>query len=101
MKTISVNDAQSQLAGLIDELNEGPVLLLRKGRPCAALIGLGERFNREAFSLGRNKRLRKLMDDACRRAKKSGGVPFAEIVAEVEKQSQGRRMPPRPRGSKS
>ena len=40
MKTISLADAQARLAELVDRLAEGPVLLLHKGRPCAALVGL-------------------------------------------------------------
>jgi len=84
MKTLSVADAQVQLTLLVDALQEGPVLLLRKGQPCAALVGLGERFDREAFTLGRNKRLRRRLDEACSQTKKSGGIPFAEILAEME-----------------
>ncbi len=60
------------------------MLLLRGGQPCAALVGLDERFDREAFSLGRNKRLRQILDDACRRTKEEGGISFAEILSEIE-----------------
>ena len=74
MKTISVDEAQKQLTDLIGALKEGPVLLLRRGQPCAALVGLDERFDLEAFSLGRNRRLRRLIDDACRRTKETGGI---------------------------
>ena len=87
MKTISVAEAQKQLTELIGALTEGPVLLLRDGRPCAALVGLDERFDREAFSLGRNNRLRQMIDDACRRTKETGGISFSEILRE---------MPPQP-----
>ncbi len=66
MKTMSLTDAQTQLAQLVDVLKEGPVLLLRKGQPCAALVGLDEHFDREAFSLGRDQNLRRLVDEACR-----------------------------------
>ena len=41
MKTISLTDAKARLAELVDGLEEGPVLLLRKGRPCAALCETG------------------------------------------------------------
>lgn len=83
MKKMSLVDAQEQLASLVDTLEEGPVLLLRKGWPCAALVGLGERFDMEA-SLGKNKRLRRLVDEACRRTSETGGIPFSQILAEVE-----------------
>jgi antitoxin (DNA-binding transcriptional repressor) of toxin-antitoxin stability system len=101
MKTISVIEAQKQLADLVGALNEGPVLLLRRGEPCAALVGLGERFDREAFSLGRNKCLRKLMDDACRRTKETGGIPFSEILSEIKQQPAGRARPRRRPGKGS
>lgn len=95
MKTISVADAQKQLASLIGALKEGPVLLLRKGQPCAALVGLDERFDQEAFSLGRNKRLRRMMHNACQRTGETGGIPFSEIVAEVELRTRGKKRTPR------
>jgi antitoxin (DNA-binding transcriptional repressor) of toxin-antitoxin stability system len=101
MKTVSLTDAGAQLIELVDVLSEGPVLLLRKGQPCAALIGLDERFDREAFSLGRNKALRRLVDEACRKTNESGGIPFSEILKEVETQGPNgkkRRRQPRAKG---
>lgn len=97
MKTITVAEAQTQLAELIEALKEGPVLLVRKGQPCAALVGLEECFDREAFSLGRNKRLRRLIDGACARTRETGGIPFSEILAEVQRQGRGKRRSIRPR----
>jgi antitoxin (DNA-binding transcriptional repressor) of toxin-antitoxin stability system len=86
MKTMTVDEAQKQLTDLIGALKEGPVLLLRGGQPCAALVGLDERFDREAFSLGRNRRLRQLIDEACRRTKETGGIRFTDILSEIEEQ---------------
>src|SRR6516165_4015466 len=83
MKTMSLTDAQAQLVALVDVLNEGPVLLLHKGQPCAALVGLDEHFDREAFSLGRDPALRRLIDEACRKTKEGGGIPFSEILRAV------------------
>jgi len=100
MKTISLSEAQKQLPNLVGVLKEGPVVLLRKGQPCAALVGLSESFDREAFSLGRNKRLRRLMDDACRRAA-TRGVPFSEIIREVQEQPASKPRQRRPRGKGS
>jgi antitoxin (DNA-binding transcriptional repressor) of toxin-antitoxin stability system len=98
MKTMSLTDAQTQLAQLVDVLKEGPVLLLRKGQPCAALVGLDEHFDREAFSLGRDKSLRRLIDEACRKTKEGGGIPFSEILQEVDAQLPSRKKRPgRPR----
>jgi len=56
MKTMSVGEAQKQLAELVGALKDGPVLLHRKGLPCAALVGLDEPFDHEAFSLEGNGR---------------------------------------------
>lgn len=85
MKTISVIEAQKQLPDLVNALEDGPVLLLCKGQPCAALVGLNEHFDREAFSVGRNKRIRQLIDAACRRTRQAGGIPFSEILSEMER----------------
>jgi antitoxin (DNA-binding transcriptional repressor) of toxin-antitoxin stability system len=40
MKSVSVVEARKKLAGLIVDLKDGPVVLLDRGRPCAALVGL-------------------------------------------------------------
>jgi antitoxin (DNA-binding transcriptional repressor) of toxin-antitoxin stability system len=91
MKSISVVEAQKQLTDLIGDLKEGPVVLLSKGRPCAALVGLDEHFDRESFSLGRDKALRRLLDQA-----------FSEILREVDRQHpSGKRRPRRPRAKDS
>jgi len=100
MKTISVAEAKKQLTNLIGALKEGPVLLLREGQPCAALVGLDERFDREAFSLGRNKRLRQIMDDARRRTKETGGTSFADILREIQRQP-ARKTRRRPQAGRS
>ena len=98
MKTMSLADAQTQLPQLIEVLRDGPVLLLRKGQPCAALVGLGEHFDREAFSLGRDPSLRGLIDEACRKTNEGGGIPFSEILKEVDAPPPSRKKRPgRPR----
>ncbi len=94
MKAVSVALARRKLANLIEDLEEGPVVLLQDGQPCAALIGLSEHFDQEAFSLGRNRSLRKLIDDACRRTDQEGGIPFSEILKEVEKKRSSRKDRP-------
>jgi hypothetical protein len=90
-KTVSPAHAEKKLKDLIETLKEGPVVHLRNGQPCAALVGLDERVDREAFSLGRDKALRLLIDEACRRANEEGGIPFAEIKREVDKRQRGRK----------
>jgi antitoxin (DNA-binding transcriptional repressor) of toxin-antitoxin stability system len=104
MKTMSLADAQTQLPELVDVLKEGPVLLLRKGRPCAALVGLDEHFDRESFSLGRDRSLRRLIDEACRKTKEGGGIPFSEILKEVDARAPSRKKGtgrPRAKGSRT
>jgi antitoxin (DNA-binding transcriptional repressor) of toxin-antitoxin stability system len=85
MRSVSLSDAETPLGELVDVLQEGPVLLLREGRPCAALVGLDERFDHEAFSLGRNRRLRRLVDAACGRTRNGRGIPFSQMVEEIER----------------
>lgn len=85
MKTITLTDAKNRLAQLVDSLEQGPVLLTRHGLPCAALVALDARFDQEVYSLSRNKRLRQMIDDACREVRKTAGIPFLQVVAEVER----------------
>ncbi len=84
MKTVSLTDAKNQLPRLVNGLVEGPIVLTRKGKPCAALVGLGDTLDREAFALGRSKRLRELINDACREAQEKGAIPFAKVLAKVQ-----------------
>jgi len=84
MKTVSLTDAKNQLPRLVNGLVEGPIVLTRNGKPCAALVGLDEKLDREALALGRNKRLRELINDACREAQEKGAIPFAKVLAKVQ-----------------
>ena len=52
----------------------GPVVLFRRGRPCAGLDGLDEHVDRESFSWGRDRSLRRLLGLACRRIKNGGEI---------------------------
>jgi hypothetical protein len=42
-------------------------------------------FDCESFSSGWDKALRRLLDLACRRTKEEGGMPFSEILLEVDR----------------
>ena len=44
--------------------------------------------------LGRNKRLRQLIAEAYRRTKETGGIPFSQIVAELESREASRKKRP-------
>ena len=90
MKTVSLKAARDQLPRLVNGLIEGPIVLTRNGKPCAALVGLGGNLDREAFTLGRNKRLRELINDACREAQEKGAIPFAKILSKVHGRSRRR-----------
>ena len=87
MKTVSLENARHQLPQLVKQLPDGPVLLTHRGQPCAAIVALDERFDEETYSLSRNKRLRQLIREACSDVKSHGGIPFAQVVAEVEQRS--------------
>jgi hypothetical protein len=50
------------------------------------LVALDERFDREAFSLGRNKRIRQMIDYGRRKTKETGGISLADIVGEIAPQ---------------
>jgi antitoxin (DNA-binding transcriptional repressor) of toxin-antitoxin stability system len=84
MKTVSLENARHQLPQLVKCLPEGPVLLTRRGQPCAAIVALDDRFDAEAYSLSRNRRVQQLIREACAEVKSHGGIPFAQVAAEVE-----------------
>ena len=95
MKTISVVEAQKQLTDLIEDLKGGAGCPFYKGRPCAALVGLDEHFDRESFSLGGTGLY---VGCSTKRAGKPWrrGIPFSEILREVDRQHPSGK---RPRGA--
>jgi prevent-host-death family protein len=82
MKIESVRVVRDRLSEMIKTLPGGPVIITKNGRPCAALVSLGENADLEAFLIAHNSRLTALIE---RGMSEPGGVPFAKVEREVSR----------------
>ncbi len=82
MKIESVRVVRERLSEMIKTLPQGPVIITKNGRPCAALVALGENGDLEAFLIAHHPRLGALID---RGAAQSGGVSLAAVEQAVSR----------------
>ena len=78
-------EVKNRLSRFVSEAGEGPVIITKNGKPCAALVTL-EGVDLESFALAHSPRLLAMMDRSVRQAEASG-IPLSEIEAEVESRS--------------
>jgi|GEM_PF-1165701 len=90
MKIESVRVVRERLSEMIRSLPGGPVIITKNGRPCAALVSLGEKADLEAFLIAHNPRLMALIDRGLR---ESGSIPLETVKLEVARRA--RRQRPR------
>jgi antitoxin (DNA-binding transcriptional repressor) of toxin-antitoxin stability system len=90
VKIESVRVVRNRLSEMIKSLPAGPVIITRNGSPCAALVGLGEHTDLEAFLVAHNPRLTALIE---RGMSEPGGIPLAQVEREVSRRT--RRKKPR------
>ena len=92
MKTTTASKLRSELASYLQQTQ--PVVVTQNGRMTAVLVPIKSKDDVERFVMANNAELMKLLDDASRRVKKSGGIPHDEfwkrIDAKYEKKSNGR-----------
>ncbi len=82
MKIESVRVVRDRLSEMIKNLPDGPVIITKNGRPCAALVSLGEQADLEAFLVAHNPRLMSLMERALA---EPGSIPLVAVEREVSK----------------
>jgi prevent-host-death family protein len=88
VKIESVRVVRNRLSEMIKTLPAGPVIITRNGRPCAALVSLGEHTDLEAFLIAHNPRLTALIE---RGMSEPGGIPLAQVEREVLRGAKGKK----------
>jgi hypothetical protein len=71
----------------LNQCAESPVVIIRKGRPVAALVAVIDTDELERLILAHTPRFRRLLAAAERRIARSGGIKHDDFWAEVEKKS--------------
>ncbi len=84
MKIESVRVVRNRLSEMIKTLPAGPVIITKNGRPCAALVSLGEHTDLEAFLIAHNPRLTALIE---RGMSEPGGIPLAQVERQVSRKA--------------
>lgn len=78
MKTLELADATAPLADYTRGLRKEPVVVLRKGKPVAALMPI-ENADRETVALSTNPEFLALIERSRRRHKTEGGISSEEM----------------------
>ena len=91
MRIEPIRAVRDRLSEMISSLPEGPVIITKNGRPCAALVSLGGKTDLEAFLIAHSPRLMSLLERGMAEPK---AIPFAAVEREVSsrlRKQKGRR----------
>lgn len=89
MKTATLHEVKDRLDRFVAEAGQGPVVITRNGKPCAALVTLAG-MDLEAFALAHSPRFLARLDRAARQAR-TRGTAFSVVEAQVKARMQRRR----------
>ena len=78
MKTIDINKATGRLRDYAENARDGVVVVTRRGKPVAAVIGV-DQFDYESLSLSTNPTFLDIIARSRARLEREGGVPDAEV----------------------
>jgi antitoxin (DNA-binding transcriptional repressor) of toxin-antitoxin stability system len=80
MKIENLREVKTRFSRYVKELpKSGSVVIIKNGRPCAALVPITEDTDLEVLALSQNKRFWKLVDGAIARGKKEGFVDLTDL----------------------
>ena len=82
MKTLEIQDATASLADYVRDVDKEPVIVIRKGKPVAALIAI-ENADWETASLSTNPGFLALIQRSRMRQEKEGGLSSAEMRSRI------------------
>ena len=83
MKIAPIADIKARLSSYIDQVETGPVIITKNGRPVAALVAITDEDELERLIMAYTPRLRQLLNDAAERIKQGGGIPHDEFWRQV------------------
>ena len=82
MKIAPLYEVKNKLSEYVQETRSGPIVITKNGKPCAALVHLGEDQDMESFLLSHNPRFLSLLDNAADKARKEGTRPLSALTKE-------------------
>lgn len=84
MKIASMAAVKARFSSYVEECEDGPVIVMRKGRPVAALVPILTEDELERLVLAYTPKFRRLLNAAEQRIQKTGGVKHKDFWKSVE-----------------
>ena len=91
MKIVPLYEVKNRLSAYVQEAAQGPIVITKNGKPCAALIHVEADEDIETLLLSRNPEFLALLDKSVEKTKKQGGRPFSAVKEEVKKRERKQR----------
>ncbi len=91
MKIASVAEVKAKLSGYLKESREGPVIVTRNGKPAAVLLSVEDEEELERLIVAYSPRFQKILKDARRGIRETGGVRHRDFWEEMEREIPTRR----------
>ena len=90
MKVAPLYEVKNNLSEYVKQTVQGPIVITKNGKPCAALVHLEAGQDMESFLLSHNPRFLHLLDEAHRKTQEKGGTPLSDLMDALKKPSRQR-----------
>jgi prevent-host-death family protein len=84
MKVASVAAMEADFVVYLKASEQGPVIVTRKGKPVAVLLGAKNQEELERLIMGHSPKLQEILEAARKRFRSGGGIPHEVFWHEVE-----------------
>jgi len=88
MKIAPVADIKARLSSYLEQVENGPVIITRNGRPVAALVAITDDDELERLVMTHTPRLRRLLNNAAERIQQEGGIAHDEFWRQVAEETE-------------
>lgn len=84
MKVATQNEVAADFAEYVKAAKSGPIVVTRKGKPVAVLLGTENEEDLERLLLGHSAKLQSILESARKRFREGRGIPHDTFWAQVE-----------------
>jgi prevent-host-death family protein len=84
MKIVSMAAVKADLSTYLKESQEAPVIVTRKGKPVAVLLGVTDQDELERLVLAHSPKFQAILEKSRRQIAETGGIPHEQFWQEVE-----------------
>ena len=91
MKIVPLYEVKNRLSAYVQEAAQGPIVITKNGKPCAALVHVEADEDIETLLLSRNPEFLALLDKSIEKTEKQGGRPISAVKEAVRKRERKQR----------